>query len=197
MPRMRQRWRARGHRFASDEPGGGRWAERARTGRGGRAGASPGAAPGFQAARRPAALNGRLPPRGLVSLSYVFESGTLRRSSKPHVRVHSSVVEHSPYKRGVRRFESYCAHNFRILDLACHSESRGVGDTLPKWGKSCVASGCRERKRRAPVLRGMEALARQPRTWTATGCTTETIRTASHRSPARSPTGSTGFLATG
>jgi hypothetical protein len=42
----------------------------------------------------------------------------------------------------------------------------------------------------------MEALARQPRPWSATGCTTETARIASHRSLAKSPTGSTGFLAT-
>jgi hypothetical protein len=27
-------------------------------------------------------------------------------------RAHSSAVEHSPYKRGVRRFKSYCAHFF-------------------------------------------------------------------------------------
>ena len=32
----------------------------------------------------------------------------------------------------------------------------------------------------------MEALARQPRPWSATGCTTETTRIASHRSPAKS-----------
>jgi hypothetical protein len=67
---------------------------------------------------------------------------------------------------------------------------------LPEWGKSGAASGCRERRRHAPVLLGMEALARQPRPWSATGCTTETTRIASHRSLAKSPTGSTGFLAT-
>ena len=33
----------------------------------------------------------------------------------PAPRAHSSVVEHSPYKRGVRRFKSYCAHNFEYL----------------------------------------------------------------------------------
>ena len=47
------------------------------------------------------------------------------------------------------------------------------------------------------VLLGMKALARQLRPWSAIGCTTATIRIASHRSPARSPTGSTGFLANG
>jgi ribosomal protein S18 acetylase RimI-like enzyme len=42
-----------------------------------------------------------------------------------------------PYKRGVRRFKSYCAHNFRILDSACHNvKPRSRRYTLPKWGKS-------------------------------------------------------------
>jgi hypothetical protein len=68
---------------------------------------------------------------------------------------------------------------------------------LPKWGNSGAASGCRERRRHVPALLGMGVLARQPRPWSATGCTTETIRIASHRSPARSPTGSTESLAAG
>ena len=39
-----------------------------------------------------------------------------------------------------------CAHNFRILDSACHNVKRGVGD-IPclNGGKSGAASGCRER----------------------------------------------------
>ena len=49
-----------------------------------------------------------------------------------------------PYKRGVRRFRSYCAHNFRILDSACHNvKPRSQRYTLPKWGKSGAASGAR------------------------------------------------------
>ena len=41
---------------------------------------------------------------------------------------------------------------------------------MPEWGKSGAASGCRERRRHVPVLLDMEALARQPRPWSATGC---------------------------
>ncbi len=56
---------------------------------------------------------------------------------------------------------------------------------MPEWGQSSAASGCRERRRHVLVLLGMEALARQPRPWSATGCKTEITRIASHRSPAR------------
>jgi hypothetical protein len=85
-----------------------------------------------------------------------------------------------------------------MLDSACHNvKPRSQRYTLPKWGKSGAASGCRERRRHVPALLGMGALARQPRLWSATGCTTETIRIASHRSPARNPTGSKESLATG
>jgi hypothetical protein len=45
-------------------------------------------------------------------------------------RVHSSAVEHSPYKRGVRRFKSYCAHQisqFRAGFGSWHAEfDRGL-----------------------------------------------------------------------
>ena len=100
---MRQRGRARGQRVACDEPGGGRRAERAGARRGGRKGASPGAAPILEAARRPAALNGLADGGAPVAARPrpLALRGTLRRSSRPHVWVHSSAVEHSPYKRGV------------------------------------------------------------------------------------------------
>ena len=62
----------------------------------------------------------------------------------------------SPYKRGVRRFKSYCAHNFRILDPACRSvDPRSRRYILPEWGESGATSGCRERRRHVPVLLGM------------------------------------------
>jgi hypothetical protein len=80
------------------------------------------------------------------------------------------------YKRGVRRFKSYCAHNFRILDSACRSAMpRSRRHTLPEWGKSGAASGCRERRRHVPVLLGMEALARQPGPWSATAMSLEMV----------------------
>ena len=48
------------------------------------------------------------------------ETGTLAAFAVPYgaseCRAHSSVVEHSPYKRGVRRFKSYCAHKFPQLN---------------------------------------------------------------------------------
>ena len=117
------------------------------------------------------------------------------RPANWHFRRHRrrpATVRIASYKRGVRRFKSYCAHNFRILDSACRSaKPRSRRHTLPEWGKSGAASRCRERMRHVPVLLGMEVLARQPRPWSATGCTTKTTRIASHRSPARSPTGST------
>jgi hypothetical protein len=73
------------------------------------------------------------------------------------------------------------------------TSDRGTGPaTLAAWVRSHWHI-----ENKLHVLLGMEALARQPRSWRATGCTTETTRIVSHRSPARSPTGSTGFLATG
>src|SRR5215475_9095180 len=44
-------------------------------------------------------------------------------------RAHSSVVEHSPYKRGVRRFKSYCAHFFEYL-LVCLGRNRGFEQVI-------------------------------------------------------------------
>src|SRR5579859_1737710 len=85
---------------------------------------------------------------------------------------------------------------FEYLIRRVVAKSQGIGDILHKWGKSGATSGCRERRRHVPVLLGMEALARHPRPWSATGCIAETTRIASHRRPARGPTGSTGFLAT-
>jgi hypothetical protein len=99
---MRQRRRARGRRLARDEPGAGGRPERAGARRGGRKCPSPSAAPTLQTPRRPAALNGLAEAPAVAAQAWPGAlGGRLRLSSKPHVGVHSSVVEHSPYKRGV------------------------------------------------------------------------------------------------
>jgi hypothetical protein len=62
------------------------------------------------------------------------------------------VVEHSPYKRGVRRFETYCAHEviparwpFCIADLVGH---KGTLTTETVYRKGIVA----ELRRGAEVM---------------------------------------------
>ena len=122
----------------------------------------------------------------------VRETGTLAAFAVPYgtpeCRAHSSVVEHSPYKRGVRRFKSYCAHIFEYLIWRVATQSRRVGDIPCLNGARAVRQVdaakeddmCPHSWAWGPLQDGRDHGAQQ-------AVQPRTTRTASHRSPARSP----------
>jgi hypothetical protein len=75
-------------------------------------------------------------------------------AARCHVRPFPTPSRHATdfaYKRGVRRFKSYCAHLFRMSVGVSWRKSRirtSHRYILPVWTKNCAVHGCRERKPR-------------------------------------------------